>query len=211
MEYGNLLKNRQLHILKRGLSRVSRRKNKQLVNKKSIFAPLNGKRTEICPLFLYLTQMISKELISSLIIDKLSEDGKFLVEIKVSPANRIYVEIDSFDGVDIHYCATTSKFIESHLDREEADFEMEVSTSSISAPFKILNHYKKNLGSEVEVLANDNKKAIGILAEVNDEDFVLETSTMQKLEGKKKKQLVEETFTYKYEDVRSTKLVLKFK
>lgn len=155
--------------------------------------------------------MISKELIHSLIIDKLSEDGVFLVEIKVSPANRIYVEIDSFDGVDISYCVTTSKLIESQLDREEADFELEVSTSSISAPFKILNHYKKNLGSEVEILTTDNKKVFGILAKVNDEHFVLETSEMQKIEGKKKKQLVEETLTFKYDDVRSTKLVIKFK
>jgi len=155
--------------------------------------------------------MITKELIASFIEDKLSEDGVFLVEIKVSPANRIYVEIDSFDGVDIHYCVVISKLIEGQLDREEADFELEVSTSSISAPFKILKHYEKNLGSEVEVLTMDNKKVLGVLAGVNDDDFVLETSTMQKVEGKKKKQLVEETLTFKYDDVRSTKLVIKFK
>lgn len=155
--------------------------------------------------------MISKELIVSFIEEKLSKDGVFLVEIKVSPANRIYVEIDSLDGVDISYCVLISKLIEGQLDREEADFELEVSTSSISAPFKIQNHYKKNLGSEVEILTMDNKKMEGILAEVNDEGFVLETSTMQKVEGKKKKQLVEESLTFKYDDVRSTKLVIKFK
>jgi ribosome maturation factor RimP len=155
--------------------------------------------------------MITKELIGSFIEEKLSEDGVFLVELKVSPANKIYVEIDSFDGVGIGYCVTISKMIEGELDREEQDFELEVSTSSISAPFKILNHYKKNLGIEVEILTIENKKLNGTMIEVNDDNFVLETETMQKVEGKKKKQLMVEATTFAYDDVRSTKLVIKFK
>lgn len=171
----------------------------------------NGKEDRICPLFLYNTQMITKELISSFIDEKLSEDGVFLVEIKVSPANRIYIELDSFTGIDIRYCVVISKLIEGQLDREDEDFEMEVSSSSASAPFKVLNHYKKNVGKEVELFTMDNKKQVGLLKEVNEEDFVFEMEFMQKIEGKKKKQLVVETNTYKYDEVRSTALVIKFK
>ena len=155
--------------------------------------------------------MITKELISSFIDKKLEEDQVFLVEMKISPANQIYLEIDSFEGVSINYCVTISKLIEGQLDREEEDFELEVSTSSISAPFKVLNHYKKNLGSEVEVFSMDNKKRNGILIEVNEDNFTLESETLQKIEGKKKKQLVVETTSFKYDEIRSTKLVIKFK
>lgn len=155
--------------------------------------------------------MITKELIGSLIDEKLTGDGVFLVESKVSPANKIYLEIDSLSGVPITYCITISKFIESQLDRDEEDFELEVSTSSISAPFKVLNHYKKNLNRDVEVVKADNKKVTGLLTEVNDDSFTIETESMQKIEGKKKKQLVEETVTLTYDEVRSTTLVLNFK
>lgn len=171
----------------------------------------NGKEDRKCPLFLYHTQMITKELIVSLIEDKLAEDQVFLVEIKVSAANQIYVEIDAYKGVSINYCVIISKLIEGELDREEEDFELEVSSSSASAPFKVLDHYKKNLDKEVEVFSMDNKKLIGVLKEVNDTDFVLEMESMQKVEGKKKKQLVVETKTFAYDEVRSTKLVIKFK
>lgn len=155
--------------------------------------------------------MITKELIASFIEEKLSEDNVFLVEIKVSATKKIYVEIDSIDGVDIGYCVTISKHIEGLLDREEEDFELEVSTSSISAPFKMLNHYYKHQGEEVEVFTMENKKVTGILKEVTDGNFVLKTETMQKIEGKKKKQLFVEDTTYSYEDIRSTTLVLNFK
>ncbi len=155
--------------------------------------------------------MITKELIHSFIEDKIAKDYVFLVEMKVSSSNQIYIEIDSFDGVSIDYCVEISRLIESQLDRDEEDFELEVSTSSISAPFKVHNHYKKHLGKEIEIFTNENKKLTGVLIEVDENDFVLETETMQKLEGKKKKQLVVDKTTLKYDDVRSTKLVIKFK
>ncbi len=155
--------------------------------------------------------MITKELIRSFIGDKLSADDVFLVEISVSPTNRIYVEIDSFQGVNIAYCVQVSKLIESHLNREEEDFELEVSSSGISSPFKILEHYKKHLGSEVEVFTTKNKKKTGVLTQVNKENFTIETATLQKVEGKKKKQTVILTTTLAYDEVRSTRLVIKFK
>ena len=155
--------------------------------------------------------MITKELITSFIEEKLTEDEVFLVEVKVTGANRIYVEIDAYEGVTINYCITINKLIDSQLDREVEDFELEVSSSSISAPFKVFKHYKKNLGKEVELFTKDNKKAIGILQEVNDDTFVMTYESMQKVEGKKKKELVTETISYTYDDVRSIKQIINFK
>lgn len=171
----------------------------------------NGKEDNDCPLFLYLTHMITKELIHSFIDEKLAEDDVFAVEVKVSAANQIYVEIDAFSGVNINYCVSISKMIEGELDREEEDFELEVSSSSASAPFKVLNHYRKNEGKEVELFTQDNKKIEGILKDVTEDGFLLETERKEKVEGKKKKQLIVEQLPFKYDEVRSVKLVIKFK
>lgn len=155
--------------------------------------------------------MITKELIHSFIDDKLAEDNVFVVEIKVSSSNQIYVEIDSFTGVNIGYCISISRLIEGNLDRETEDFELEVSSSSASAAFKVLNHFYKNVGKEVEISTLENKKVEGLLKEVTDENFVFVSEQMEKVEGKKKKQLIVKEQTFKYDEVRAVKLVIKFK
>ncbi len=153
--------------------------------------------------------MINKELIHTFIDKKLLEDEAFVVEVKVSPTNRIYVEIDSINGLSIDYCVIISKLIESQIDREQEDFELEVSTSSISAPFKVFNHYKKNIGREVELITLDNIKRTGVLKEVTTDNFTLENEALQKVEGKKKKQVVVNNDTFSYSDVRSIKQIIK--
>ncbi len=155
--------------------------------------------------------MITKELIHSFIDEKIASDGVFAVEVKVSPANQIYVEIDSYIGVNIGYCIEISKLIESNLDREVEDFELEVSSSSASAPFKVIDHFRKNEGKEVEVSTMENKKIEGLLKEVNNDSFVFVYEQMEKVEGKKKKQLVVTERTYKFDEVRAVRLVIRFK
>lgn len=168
-----------------------------------------GKEDRECPLFLYLIQMIKKEEILSIIETKTAEDEVFVVEVKVSPSNRIYVEIDAFKGVGIDYCVKLSKLIEGQFDREEEDFELEVSSSSISAPFKVLNHYIKNIGREIELFTLDNKKLIGTLKDANAQGFVLEEQQLKKIEGKKKKQMVVTSHAFTYDDVRVVKQIIK--
>ena len=168
-----------------------------------------GKEDRECPLFLYLIHMIKKEEILSIIEPKTAEDNVFIVEVKVSPANQIYVEIDAFNGVDINYCIIISKLIESQFDRDDEDFELEVSTSSISAPFKVLNHYIKNIGKEIELFTLENRKIKGILKEANAEGFVLEEEELKKIEGKKKKQTVITSHAFAYDEVRLVKQIIK--
>ena len=168
-----------------------------------------GKEDRECPLFLYLIRMIKKEEILSIVEAKTAEDNVFVVDVKVSPANQIYVEIDAFDGVNIDYCVKLSKYIEGHFDRETEDFELEVSTSSISAPFKVLNHYIKNIGREIELFTLDNKKLIGLLKDANADGFTLEEEQLKKIEGKKKKQTVITLHKFIYDEVRMVKQIIK--
>ena len=117
--------------------------------------------------------MILKETVNQLVEDFLFETNYYLVDVKLTPDNRISVEIDSFDGVSLDFCAALNKHIEAQFDREVEDFELEVSSAGLTEPFKVIKQYEKNIDNEVEVLTKTGKKFTGILAEVHETEFVL--------------------------------------
>ena len=67
-----------------------------------------------------------------------SKEGYFLVDVDITPDNRIVVEIDQAEGVWIDDCVELSRFIESALDRDVEDYELEVGSAGIGQPFKVL-------------------------------------------------------------------------
>ena len=155
--------------------------------------------------------MITKEKIEEIIADTIKGKNAFIVDIKVSSANKINVEIDSEEGFTIDDCVEVSRLIENKMDRDAEDFELEVASAGLSEPFKVIQQYKKNLGKEVETLTKDGVKIKGVLTNVTEEGFEIEESKMVKVEGKKKKQPVEEKHWFGFDDVKSTKIVIKFK
>lgn len=155
--------------------------------------------------------MITKENIKDLIADIIKDKNAFIVDIKVGASNKINIEIDSIDGFSIDDCVEVSRLIESNYDRDEEDFELEVASAGLSEPFKVVLQYEKNLGKEIETLTNEGIKIIGILSNISDTDFEIEESKMVKVEGKKKKQSVIEKHTFSFDQVKSTKVVIKFK
>ena len=155
--------------------------------------------------------MISKDTIQEIIEDIVKEKNAFIVEIKVSSSNKINIEIDSITGFSISDCVEVSRLVESKLDREKEDFEMEVASAGLSEPFKVIQQYQKNLGNEVETLTNEGRKINGILYGVSDDGFEIEESKMVKVEGKKKKQNIIEKHNFAFNQVKSTKIIIKFK
>jgi len=97
------------------------------------------------------------------------------------------------------------------LDREEEDYELEVSSAGLTEPFKVLNQYKKNINNEVEVLTKAGKKTIGILTEVNETAFTIQIEKMEKPEGAKRKIKTTENIIFSYEDIKTTKYIYRFK
>ena len=155
--------------------------------------------------------MILKSTINQIVENYLIDTNYYLVDIKVTPDNRISVEIDSFDGVSLEFCAELNRHIESQFDREVEDFELEVSSAGLTEPFKVVKQYEKNIGNEVETLTKDGKKTIGVLTEVNENQFVLQVEKVEKLEGAKRKTTVIEDITFSYEDIKNTKYIIRFK
>ncbi len=154
--------------------------------------------------------MIDKTQIVSLVNEQL-EDKMFLVDIKVNERNVIDVFVDSFDGLPISKCVAISRHVEHSLDREEEDFELHVSSPGLTEGFKVKEQYLKYKGRAIEVVPEEGKKLEGILLEVGEDDFVLETSTREKVEGHKKKQLIVKKHILKYDEIKSAKAVISFK
>ena len=155
--------------------------------------------------------MILKETVNQIIEDFIVGKNYYLVDLKITPDNRISVEIDSFNGVSIEFCMELNKHIESQLDREIEDYELEVSSAGLTEPFKVFKQYEKNLGNEVEVLTKVGFKISGVLVEVRETDFVLEIEKIEKPEGSKRKIIVKEQLTFLYEDIKTTKYIIRFK
>jgi len=155
--------------------------------------------------------MILKESVIQIVEDFLVASEYYLVDVKVTPDNNISIEIDSFDGVSVDFCAELNRHVESKLDRGQEDFELEVGSAGLTEPFKVRQQYEKNVGNEVEVLGKDGRKQTGILAMVNDEGFDLTVTKLVKPEGAKRKIATEETISYQFSEIKSTKYILRFK
>lgn len=154
--------------------------------------------------------MIDKNLIEKIVTERLVQTDCFLVEITVSPANEIVVEIDSETGVDVDFCAELSRAIEAQLDRDVEDFSLEVGSAGITSPFKVLAQYQKNVGNEVELLTKDGRKLTGILSRAEVENFDVEIKKMVKPEGAKRKVEQTEMLTLGYDDVKFVRPTLDF-
>lgn len=96
------------------------------------------------------------------------------------------------------------------MDREEEDFELEVSSPGIGQPFKVHRQYVKNIGRQVEVLTKSGEKYSGELLSVNDGGFVIKEEKIVKPEGKKKKELQIIEHPFNFEELKSVKEILKF-
>lgn len=155
--------------------------------------------------------MINKDTVRSIVEEWLDGKEYFLVAIEISPDDRIVVEIDHADGVWIEDCVELSRFIEDHLSRDEEDYELEVGSAGLGQPFKVAQQYHCFVGKDVEVLDADGKKYKGVLKAVEGNDFTVTVQEKQKVEGKKRPQLVETDYTFQMDKVKYTKYLINFK
>lgn len=155
--------------------------------------------------------MINKDTVRSIVEEWLDGKEYFLVDIEIGPDDRIVVEIDHADGVWIEDCVELSRFIEDHLSRDEEDYELEVGSAGLGQPFKVAQQYHCFVGKDVEVLDADGKKYKGVLKAVEGNDFTVTVQEKQKVEGKKRPQLVETDYTFLMDKVKYTKYLINFK
>ena len=140
--------------------------------------------------------MIDKNVVSQIVSQWLEDKDYFLVDVTVSPDDKIVVEIDHAEGVWIDDCVELSRYIEAHLNRDEEDYELEVGSAGIGQPFKVLQQYVIHKGCEVEVMTADGKKYKGILTDVGENEFTITTQVKMKPEGSKRPKLMGQLLTF---------------
>lgn len=155
--------------------------------------------------------MIEKNVVNQIVEEWIEDKDYFVVDIVISPDAKIVVEIDHEQGVWIDDCVELSRFIESRLNRDEEDYELEVGSAGIGQPFKVKRQYAIHIGDEVEVLAADGKKWSGVLKEAREDNFTISTVQKIKEEGAKRPKLTEVDLTFGYEEIKYTKYLISFK
>ena len=158
--------------------------------------------------------MISKTRVLELVNERIEEidNGLFVVEMNISSANVIQVELDKYEGfVSVDDCIRVSRNVEHNLDREEEDFELQVSSAGLDKGLRVFPQYKKNIGREVKVKLNEGGSLQGELIEATEEKIVVQTSRKERIEGRKKKETIIEDHELPMEQIKETKIVISFK
>ena len=155
--------------------------------------------------------MIDKNIVRNLVEEWLEDKEYFLVDVMVDANNKVVVEIDHAEGVWIEDCVELSRFIESRMDRDAEDYELEVGSAGIGQPFKVVQQYINHFGKEVEVLTKEGKKLVGVLKDANNSQFVVSVPTKVKEEGAKRPKLVDIDETFTYDNIKYTKYLISFK
>lgn len=154
--------------------------------------------------------MIDKQQVEQAVTAAIEGTDIFIVEIKVTPDNKVTVELDSTGGMDIETCTRISAAIEAAVDREVEDYELEVGSAGLTSPLKVPAQYVKNIGNNLEVLTKDGCKLKGRLVEVSGSDFTLEIERKVKEPGAKRPTLVAEPITLSMDQVKKAVYLIDF-
>lgn len=145
--------------------------------------------------------MIKKEKIVGLVEQKIEGTDIFIVGISVGGDNKIFVRLDKISGISMEECQSISKFIESNLDREVEDFDLEVSSPGVGENLKVLQQYQKCIGRNVSVTTKEGIKRNGILLNIHDNEIEVEAEEKVKSEKSKKKILQKSTYKFNIDTV----------
>ena len=155
--------------------------------------------------------MIDKESIKKIVNEWLDGKGYFLTDLTVDESNRIVVEIDDKEGVWIDDCVELSKYIESRLNRDVEDFELEVGSAGIGQPFKVFQQYLNHIGDEVDVLTHDRKKLKGVLNHADEKGISLLVKQKVKVKGSKRAKIMDVEMNFTFEQLRTVSYSINFK
>ena len=154
--------------------------------------------------------MIDKNLLKDYVESLLADTDCYLTDLTVSSDNNIVVEIDSSGAIDIDFCSALSRRIEEKFPRDEEDYELEVGSAGLTAPFKVRAQWEKNLGNDIEVVTTDGKKLHGVLRRLEEDAFILETEQKVKREGMKRPAVERLELEIPFADVRRANYDLRF-
>ncbi len=140
-------------------------------------------------------------------------EGFFLVEMKILQGNQIRIFIDADQGSTIESLAGINRSLRKRIEEFNlfpgGNFSLEVSSPGLDEPLRQWRQYKKNIGREVDVWLKNGQKKTGILKEVQ-EDFIVLEYKQKKKKGKKEETREREPEPFPFNEIKNTKVCVRF-
>ena len=146
--------------------------------------------------------MIEKIKILELVNGALEGSDKYLVNLKITPDNRIFVDIDGDNGVTIDDCIALSRAVEGQLDRDEEDFELNVGSAGADMPLKLPRQYQRHIGREMEVTTVDGEHFTAKLTAADAEGITLTIAATKRTPAEEQR--------LAFADIKTARVVIKF-
>jgi len=129
----------------------------------------------------------------------------FLLDININ-GKKVEIYADSDTGIKFWQCQKLSRAVEAYLDESLAlgdDYLLEVSSPGVDKPLTLYRQYPRNVGRTLDLTLTEDRKVIGKLVSVTEEELEL------KVPGAKKGMF--KTMTVSFDEVVSTLVQVSFK
>jgi len=161
------------------------------------------------PLFLY--KRMNQETVKRLVTEAIEENEElFLIELSFLAGNKILVEVDGDNGINLKECIRISRHIENNLDREEDDFGLEVTSVDVGKPLRVIRQYQKNIDRILEIKTIDGRKIEGTLVSASENQIILVWKARESKPIGKGKITVDKTAEIAYKDIKEAKVKIIF-
>ena len=160
---------------------------------------------------LFIKNMTFKNKVQELIDAALAERPElFLVDLSINEANKICINLDGDQGVNLQDCIDISRSIENNLDREEQDFSLEVASAGVSSPLKFVRQYKKNIGRTLKVKINSSEEIEAKLVAADEDKITLEWQAREPKKIGKGKETVQKKAEILYQNIKEAIVIVSF-
>jgi ribosome maturation factor RimP len=163
------------------------------------------------PLFYNFDILIDRTRIENIVNEALKDSEVFLVDILISRTNVIQVFIDHQAGVSLDHCISVHRFIEDQVDREQEDYELQVSSPGLGQPIRVFRQYIKAIGEKLDIILEDGDLIRGTLLEAKPAETDRAGELVVRQAGTKRKPAPEEPLVIQISRIKTAKVEIDFK
>lgn len=159
---------------------------------------------------LFIKNMTFKEKVNTLLVEGLVDKPSiFLIDLIITDAFKVIVNLDGDNGVALQDCIDVSRFIDANLDREEQDYSLEVASVGVGSPLKLIRQYKKNIGRML-IVKTGTENIEAELVEANDDFVILSWKAREPKKIGKGKETVQKRLEIPYVDIKEAIVTVTF-
>ena len=155
---------------------------------------------------------MKKEEIIKAVETAVAERGCFLVDVTVNAMNDVEIVLEKEEGiVDWNVCAAIDAVMHAAFDQDVEDYSLTVSSAGLDRPFKVFRQFLKAVGSKVDVKFKGGRRLVATHTGATGESVTLQYTTLETVEGKKKKEKVDHEESFLLSEINSVTPFIDFK